>query len=213
MKRYRLADGGEVLLDERYGVPDPFDQVYQEVDWAQETIRIAGRDVLQPRLTAWHGDQDAVYTYSGLTNVPRPWTESLLAIRERLQQDLKTSFNSVLCNLYRDGFDSMGWHADKEKELGLEPVIASISLGATRRFQLRHRKSGERVEFALGGGALLVMRGTTQHHWRHRIPKEHEPVGGRINLTYRFVAPTPGALMVSALPPHEATARPKRSAT
>lgn len=193
-KRIPLEDGGELLLFEEWLSPDEarhyHETLLREVPWEQKEILIVGKRILQPRLVAWFGDADAVYTYSGVRNVPLPWIPPLTEIKQRAEEAAGTSFNSVLANLYRTGQDSMGFHADKEKELGKDPVIASVSLGAARRFQMRY--AGKQKDIAgrdldLPGGSLLVMRGTTQHHWRHGVPKERVPVGPRINLTFRRI--------------------------
>jgi alkylated DNA repair dioxygenase AlkB len=159
-----------------------------------QTIRLAGRDVASPRLVSWHGDPHAYYTYSGRTFTPHPWTPDLLAIKHRVDQTVGAGFNSVLVNYYRDGRDSMGEHADDEPELGPAPddvLIASVSLGARRRFLLRHRRTGVVHEFSLGHGNLLVMGGTTQRHWKHRVPRTTLPVGARMNLTFRVIVGRP----------------------
>ena len=167
------------------------DQFTTEVAWEQRSIRIFGQQMPQPRLTAWYGDPQARYTYSGLAWEPRPWTPALLALRQRLEAATGARFNSVLLNLYRDGRDSMGWHADDEPELGAAPVIASLSLGATRRFRLRPRAGRPHAPFGLDlpSGSLLLMRGPTQQHWQHALPKTTRPLGPRLNLTFRWVAP------------------------
>jgi alkylated DNA repair dioxygenase AlkB len=179
-----------------------FERLLATLDWQQPTLIIAGQEHPIPRLQAWHGDADALYTYSGKQFVPAPWTAELMEIRERLERACDSRFNSVLVNCYRTGADGMGFHADKEPELGPEPVIASLSLGATRRFILkparRDRKStrhslrpaqnsSESLALELHSGDLLLMRGTTQRHWRHGIPKTRRAVGARINLTFRWV--------------------------
>jgi alkylated DNA repair dioxygenase AlkB len=160
-----------------------------ELPLEARTIRVFGREVLQPRLVAWVGDPDAVYTYSGTRHQPLPWTPVLAAVRDRVIAATRERFNSVLCNLYRDGKDAMGMHADAEPELGTDPVIASLSLGAARRFMIRHRRGAERgkLDLKLGGGALLVMRGETQRHFRHGIPREPAVQEPRLNLTFRRV--------------------------
>jgi alkylated DNA repair dioxygenase AlkB len=160
-----------------------------ELPLEARTIRVFGREVLQPRLVAWVGDREAVYTYSGTRHEPLPWTPTLAMIRDRVVEATGERFNSVLCNLYRDGKDAMGMHADAEPELGPDPVIASLSLGAARRFMIRHRRGAERgkVDLKLGGGALLVMRGQTQRHFRHGIPREPAVTQPRLNLTFRRV--------------------------
>jgi alkylated DNA repair dioxygenase AlkB len=161
-----------------------------EVNWRQEALATPGGRIPLPRLTAWQGDEGAEYVYSGIRNHPAAWTQAVARLRELLQATTGVSFNSVLLNRYRGGDDSIGWHADDEPELGPEPVIASVSLGATRTFELRHRKKSLLFErFALSSGSLLVMRGQTQQLWHHRVPKEPAVQGERINLTFRLVAP------------------------
>ncbi|MAN80452.1 MAG: alpha-ketoglutarate-dependent dioxygenase AlkB [Rhodospirillaceae bacterium] len=163
-----------------------FDRVMAEVDWKQETLALFGRRIPQPRLSAWYGD--AAYAYSGLHLDPRPWPPVLADLRRRCAEIAGAAFNSVLANLYRDGADSMDWHADDEASLGPAPVIASISLGAPRRFQMRRKdKRGEAVCTELGNGDVLVMSGRCQADWLHRVPKTKKPVGPRINLTFRNV--------------------------
>ncbi|SDD79164.1 alpha-ketoglutarate-dependent dioxygenase AlkB family protein [Paraburkholderia lycopersici] len=162
--------------------------IIAEADWRQERIRTPGGWVDQPRLTAWQGDPGAVYVYSGIRNVPQPWTATVAELRDAISALCGERFNSVLLNRYRTGTDSMGWHADHEPELGPEPVIASLSLGATRRFDLRHNKTGVVRSFRLTSGSLLVMQGDTQAQWRHRVPKEPGVSGERVNLTFRVVA-------------------------
>jgi alkylated DNA repair dioxygenase AlkB len=140
-----------------------------------------------PRLTAWHGE--AGYVYSGIAMQPAAWTPALLEIKRCAEHHAGQGFNSVLLNLYRDGRDSVSWHADNEPGLGRDPVIASLSLGATRRFQLKHRRNGLRVAIDLEHGSCLVMAGATQHHWLHQLPKTARPVGPRVNLTFRRMMP------------------------
>ena len=165
-------------------------QLTAEVAWEQRAIRLFGQEIPQPRLTAWYGDPDARYTYSGLAWEPRPWTAALRALRQRVEAATGARFNSVLLNQYRDGRDSMGWHADDEPELGPAPAIASLSLGATRRFRLRARPGPRPAPLSLDlpGGSLLLMRGPTQQHWQHALPKTSRPVGPRLNLTFRWVS-------------------------
>jgi alkylated DNA repair dioxygenase AlkB len=164
-------------------------RIVAETQWRQECIRTPGGWVDQPRLTAWLGEPDAVYIYSGIRNIPQPWTPAVAELRDALEVVCGVRFNSVLLNRYRTGTDSMGWHADHEPELGAEPVIASVSLGATRRFDLRHNATGVVRSFRLTSGSLLVMRGQTQAQWRHRVPKEPAVSGERVNLTFRVVMP------------------------
>lgn len=157
--------------------------------WEQHRLWLFGRERLTPRLCAWYGDADARYGYSGQTLEPLPWTAPLATLRQRLETTLGCAFNSVLANLYRDGADSMGWHSDDEASLGPQPVIASLSLGATRRFVLRHRQRRDlkTLTLPLEHGTLLVMAGDTQRHWHHAVPRTRQPVGPRINLTFRHV--------------------------
>lgn len=170
---------------------DPLlDRLIREIPWSLHQIRIFGRWVSEPRQTAWFGDPEAVYTYSGVTMKPAPWTRELQQIRREVETAAGATFNSVLLNLYRNGNDSMGWHADDEPELGANPVIASVSLGAERRFCLKHRtRPDERHELVLGHGSLLVMRGALQHHWLHAVPKALRISKPRLNLTFRKIVP------------------------
>lgn len=166
-----------------------FDSLRSGIHWRQEEIVIFGQRRLVPRLVAWHGDPGASYRYSGTDHDPEPWTPALERVRARVSELSGTSFNAVLLNLYRDGRDGMGWHADDEPELGRNPVIASVSLGTPRRFCLRHRRRKDlKLDLELPHGSLLVMAGPMQHHWVHALPKTRRPVGERINLTFRQVA-------------------------
>lgn len=168
-------------------------RLVDEVAWRQDTMRTPRGLLPLPRLTAWQGEPDALYVYSGIRNEPAPWTPAVLELKRRVEAASRARFNSVLLNRYRNGFDSMGWHADDEPELGAEPVIASLSLGATRVFDLRHNETGVTHAYRLTNGSLLVMRGRTQHAWRHRVPKEPAVRGERINLTFRWVSAPPVA--------------------
>jgi alkylated DNA repair dioxygenase AlkB len=166
------------------------DAVARTTRWRQETIEMYGRRVPIPRLSAWHGDEGCSYSYSKIEMSPEPWTEALDEIRGAVAERAGVTFNSVLANLYRDGNDSVAWHADDEPELGPAPVIASVSFGATRTFQLRHRDDpAQRWQVELEHGSLLIMRGPTQRWWRHRVPRTSRPVGARLNLTFRVVEP------------------------
>jgi alkylated DNA repair dioxygenase AlkB len=160
----------------------------EEVHWKQDLIRTPGGIKPLPRLTAWQGDPGAVYVYSGIRNEPLAWTPTVQALKSLAETTCGARFNSVLLNRSRSGEDSMGWHADREAELGPEPVIASVSLGTARRFDLRHSATGAVRAFELTSGSLLVMRGRTQQDWRHRIAKVPGLRGERINLTFRFVS-------------------------
>ncbi|AUX47190.1 DNA methylase [Sorangium cellulosum] len=201
----RLVEGGWfALLDPwlpRAEAEALFEALRDGVAWRQDKIKLFGNEHLQPRLSAWYGDPGAVYTYSGLTLAPEPWSAPLAALKARVEATCaelpevepsrasSPAFNSVLLNYYRSGADSMGFHADAEKELGPNPVIASVSLGAPRRFLLKPAgpwKHAPAIELDLGGGSLLVMGGTTQHHYRHGVPKQRG-AGPRINLTFRRI--------------------------
>ena len=170
---------------------DMFERIYKKVKWRRQSIKIFGKAVTSPRLCAWHGDQGAVYRYSGTINIPLPWIDELLEIRGLIEAYTRQSFNSVLLNLYRDGNDSMGRHSDDEPELGIAPTIASVSLGATRRFILHPNPTNKqpRVTVNLTHGSLLVMHGMSQRNWKHSLPKTRRATGPRINLTYRWVNP------------------------
>ena len=162
----------------------------EEIPWVQNKIRFYGKESLVPRLESWHGDKGMSYTYSGIRMDAKSWTKNLLKIKESIEPIAKTTFNSVLINYYRDGKDRVAWHSDDEKELGKNPVIASVSLGAERKFKLRHKKFKENQlqhEVFLQSGSLLLMSGSTQHHWLHEIPRTAKPIGPRINLTFRVI--------------------------
>lgn len=159
----------------------------EEIHWKREQIQLFGKTYWQPRLIAWYGD--VPYAYSGKRWDPEPWHPELLRLKEALEKHSQRPYNSVLLNWYRDGADSMGWHSDDEAELGSEPCIASLSLGATRRFFFKHRsdKSMGTIRKDLENGSLLLMKGKTQEYWQHRVAKTKRPVGSRINLTFRWV--------------------------
>lgn len=165
-----------------------FEDLATTASWQQQRLRLFGREQLTPRLAAWYGDAGARYRYSGLSLEPLPWLPSLQALRERLQRVLAVPFNSVLLNWYRDGRDSMGLHADDEPELGLQPVIAAVTLGAERPLLFRPRDPALKpLRLPLADGSLLVMAGDCQRCWRHELPKSRHQLAGRISLTYRQV--------------------------
>jgi len=184
-----LDEGVAVYWPEAFGRAEAdtlFDRLRADIQWREEEIIIFGERKRVPRLVAWHGDPGAAYTYSGVGHEPEPWTAPLAELRARVEALSGQRFNAVLLNLYRSGADGMGWHADDEPELGVNPVIASVSLGAARRFRLRHRRRKELTrDLDLAHGSLLLMSGTTQHHWVHALPKTARAVGERINLTFR----------------------------
>jgi alkylated DNA repair dioxygenase AlkB len=165
-----------------------FKDLHNNIDWKQEPVKIFGKQVMQPRLTAWYGDNDKPYSYSGITMRPKPWTPTLQLIKEKIEMVAKGRFTSALLNLYRDGKDSMGWHRDNEKELGINPVIGSVSFGAARIFKLRDYNDKSVIkQMELSDGSFLLMRGETQHYWEHQVAKTSKEVGMRINITFRAI--------------------------
>ncbi len=194
---------GTLLYDETFYVLAEADALFErlrsETPWQQERSRMGPF----PRLTAWYADTGLTYSYSGVTHEALPWTATLAAVRQRVEaaaclpspnrgrgaggEGAAARFNSVLLNFYRDGQDSIGYHTDAEPELGVNPAIASISLGSVRQFVLKHIKSGEKLKFDLAHGSLLLMGGTCQHHWVHGVPKTKATVGPRVNLTFRNI--------------------------
>lgn len=164
-----------------------FEALREQIAWRQEKITLYGRQHDQPRLIAWYGDPAHRYTYSGLELQPMPWIDPLLQIRHRVEQLSDATFNSVLLNLYRNGSDSVAWHADDELELGRNPVIASVSFGQSRVFRMKHKRTKEGRQLLLEHGSCLLMSGTTQHCWLHQIAKSKRPMGARINLTFRKI--------------------------
>lgn len=189
--------GAELSLWPRWLGPAESDALLVElqatIPWETHRIRIYGREVDSPRLSCWIGDEDATYVYSRTRFEPHPWTLALIALRARVEAACDTRFNSVLANLYRNGQDSMGWHSDNELELGPQPVIASLSLGAERRFRLKARRTDDGREvhaIELGHGSLLRMAGDTQRHYLHDLPKTSASVGPRLNLTFRQILPS-----------------------
>ena len=159
-----------------------------ETAWQQDQIKVFGKVYDQPRLTALYANNNFSYSYSNITMYPSPFSATLLEIKEKVEQQLKKEFTTCLLNLYRHGQDSNGWHADNEKELGKNPIIASVSLGAERMFHMKHRTdNSQKIKINLIHGSLLVMSGSTQHHWLHQIPKTKKHVEERINLTFRIL--------------------------
>jgi alkylated DNA repair dioxygenase AlkB len=182
---------GELFLFKAFYQPAEAEQILinllQNLQWQEESIVVVGKRIKVPRLIAWYGDADAVYEYSSVCHQPLPWTTELLAIKAKIEQQCHADFNSVLANLYRDGTDSMGWHADKEKQLGKNPCIASLSFGQPRLFKLRHNKTKQVLDIILQQGDLLLMTGALQHHWRHCLPKTRRRMQSRVNLTFRKI--------------------------
>ena len=187
-----LPHPSEVLFYPGFFTPEE-DQAYFEyldkhIPWLQEPVKMFGKLIMQPRLTAFFGDPGLNYTYSGLTVQAETWTEPLLEIKRKLEEKCEDTFNCCLLNYYRDGKDYMGWHRDNERSLGQYPVIASVSFGAQRLFQFRNYQEKVPVlSLELENGSLLLMKGETQKYWEHRLPKITLPVGPRINLTFRSV--------------------------
>ena len=164
-----------------------FAQLQQEVAWQQEKIKLYGQVHELPRLTAWYGDPDKTYIYSGITVRSLEWIAPLLEIKRRIEGVSDYSFNSVLLNRYRNGSDSVSWHADDEPELGRNPLIGSVTFGEARSFQMRHKFLDEKRKIILEHGSYLLMKGSTQHYWLHQIPKSKRAMGERINLTFRDI--------------------------
>ena len=165
-----------------------YNELLQETPWQQDDITVFGKVYAQPRLTALYASNGLPYSYSNITMHPHPFTTTLQILKERLEKESQSTFTTCLLNLYRDGQDSNGWHADDEKELGQNPAIASISLGASRVFKLRSKKQKTNVyKLVLEPGSLLLMQGATQHNWQHQIPKTSKKVGTRINITFRKI--------------------------
>lgn len=193
VRKTRLEPGGLVSYWPQWLPADQaqalFRALHHDLDWRQLPVRMFGRWIPQPRLVDFHADPGVSYTYAGLRLQGQGWPPALASLRAAASAAARVSFNSVLCNLYRDGRDHMGWHADDEPELGANPAVASVSLGAERRFLLRPRRPPRepRHEWRLAHGSLLLMSGQLQHHWLHQMPKAlrvHEP---RINLTFRRI--------------------------
>ena len=165
-----------------------FKTLLETIEWKQDKIMMYGKELPLPRLSAWYGDNNKPYTYSGITLNPLPWTNELLQIKEKIEDEVKVKFSSVLLNRYRDGQDYVGWHTDAEKELGKNPIIGSVNFGASRKFQLRRIDDHkEKFEVELKHGTFLVMGGTTQHFWQHQVPKTAHKIGERLNLTFRVI--------------------------
>lgn len=165
-----------------------FNDLLNNTPWKQDDIIVFGKIHPQPRLTALFGNDGKPYSYSNITMQPHPWNTLLQKIKFKIEEACDADFTTVLLNLYRDGKDSNGWHADDEKELGTNPIIASVSFGAERSFHLQHKSDKNlKQKIVLEHGSLLLMKGTTQHFWKHQIPKTKTTIGQRINLTFRII--------------------------
>ena len=160
---------------------------FKNIKWKQDTINFYGKEHLLPRITAWYGDQGKTYIYSGIKSEPHNWNKGLLYIKKSIEEVTDINFNSVLLNWYRDGKDYLSWHADDEKELGINPVIGSVNFGSSRDFMLRANDGSSKITIPLKHGTLLIMKGKTQHYWQHSVPKRLKNNEIRINLTFRFI--------------------------
>ena len=160
-----------------------------DIKWKREKIRMWGKEIVTKKRIAWYADEGKSYTYSGSTFYPVQWNEVLLEIKKRVEQHIRFQFNSVLLNEYKSGEVGMGWHSDDEKELGIDPIIASLSFGANRDFIFKHKtdKSFEKIKIHLKSGSLLIMSGSTQHYWKHSLPKRLKVREPRVNLTFRKI--------------------------
>jgi alkylated DNA repair dioxygenase AlkB len=186
-----LKDSNVLYLEQFYNSETSnilFNTLRKEIQWQQDNIKLFGKTYKQPRLTALYAENEKPYSYSNITMYPESFFKDLEQIKSDIEEKIAHKFTTCLANLYRTGNDSNGWHSDNEKELGHNPVIASLSLGATRSFQLKHKTdSSQRFNIELPSGSLLIMKGTTQEFWKHQIPKTKKHVGERINLTFRTI--------------------------
>ncbi|PSF34514.1 alpha-ketoglutarate-dependent dioxygenase AlkB [Aphanothece hegewaldii CCALA 016] len=184
---------GEIIYYSNFFEQPTSDFLYRELEnnikWTQDYLKIYGKSIALPRLTAWYGEPEKRYAYSGIEMNPHPWIEPLLFIKKEIELVTKVKFNSVLINFYRDGNDSVAWHSDDENELGEYPVIGSVSLGGIRRFMLKpkNKESNQKYELELAHGSFLLMSGETQKYWLHQVPKTKKQVKPRINLTFRII--------------------------
>ena len=187
---FQIKDGEYIFIERFFDASESkrhFNSLLKSILWKQEKMNMYGKELMFPRLTAWYGDNDKPYTFSGITLKPNEWTNELLEIKTKIEAETEAVFNSVLLNRYRNGNDSISWHTDAEKELGENPVIASVNFGATRNFQFKHNTTNERIDIELTNGSLLIMQGALQHYWKHQVPKTKKKVGERINLTFRVI--------------------------
>lgn len=193
--RQQIIEIGQFLdaeIAQRY-----YERLAAEVPWRQDSLSIAGRRIPVPRLQCWMGESHCAYAYSGIALSPEPWIEPVAELRKALESLTGHDYNCVLINLYRDGKDSVSWHADDEPQLGASPRVASLSLGGVRKFQLKPKPGSEAIErdpegratFTLSSGSLLIMQPGVQENWIHQVPKTARPVAPRINLTFRAIAP------------------------
>lgn len=193
IRRELMLPDADVVLYEQFFNKSESDKLFKNlsdnIKWKQDKIKFYGKQFDVPRLAAWYGEDGFSYTYSGIQMHPNPWNEDLMFIKEKIEKVSKVSFSSCLLNLYRTGRDSVNWHQDNEKELGQNPIIGSVSFGETRPFQMKHisRTELKKVDIPLTNGSFLLMKGTTQHFWKHQIPKTTRKLNPRINLTFRII--------------------------
>ncbi|WP_029035248.1 alpha-ketoglutarate-dependent dioxygenase AlkB family protein [Salinimicrobium terrae] len=185
-----LRDGeayyfGKILNGKLAG--DYFNRLMETIDWKQDEVIIFGKRVVTRRMTGWYGEKEFEYTYSKITRKAKIWTPELIELKNLVEEETGLKFNSCLLNLYHTGEEGMSWHSDAEAELGKQPAIASVSLGAERRFVFKHKTSGEKYELQLEPGSLLLMAGETQKYWLHSLPKSKKVKEPRINLTFRNI--------------------------
>jgi alkylated DNA repair dioxygenase AlkB len=191
-EKHMLEDGEYWFMRDFLSVDQAIQQeslLLNTIEWKQEEVYVFGKKHKEPRKTAWYGDENCVYSYAGKTNHPLPWTEALYQLKTDIEALIPgTNFNSVLLNQYRDGNEKMGWHSDNEKELGKNPIIASLSLGAMRFFDLKHKRINSlKKRLELPAGSLLIMCGSTQENWLHQVPQQKTVKVPRINLTFRKI--------------------------
>lgn len=189
MKIYQDVDGEIQYFEFFFTSPKIlFLAIQDEIQFESENIMMFGKSVTVPRLVAWHGDPNISYRYSGTNHITKPWTPTLLKIKKEIEDKLNLQFNSVLLNFYRNGNDYMSWHSDDEKEMGPNPIIVSVSLGAERVFEFKRKKENKPcLAIDLKNGSLLIMKGSLQNHFHHRLKKMPKRQGMRINLTFRLI--------------------------
>ena len=192
IEEINLGEGQLKLRFEAFGAEEAegwYNALLSDIPWQQDTLWIAGREIPVPRLQCWMGDEGSAYGYSGIRLEPEPWNPLVLEMKAEVERYSSRNFNSVLLNLYRDGQDSVSWHADDEKELGSDPVITSVSLGDTRTFEFKHKRENSRDKFRLElpNNSLLIMENGIQDSWLHQIPKTKLKKSPRINLTFRQI--------------------------
>lgn len=186
-----LTRDGEVFY-----LPEVFDHsssaqflsvLLNEIHWQNDEVKVFGKTYITSRKTAWYADGNLSYTYSGIKRTPHLWSPALLKIRDKIEQIAGIRFNACLLNLYHNGEEGMGWHSDDEQELGPKPEIVSVSFGAARRFDFKHKITAEKISVVLKNGSVLWMRGTCQANWKHALPKTKKVKDIRVNLTFRNI--------------------------